>query len=129
GRRAGGDDVAGSQRDAGGQRLDQRRYVEDERARVGVLAQFPIDPAAHRRVGEIDFFAADRERPHGAEAVLRLADQPLLVPTLQVTGGDVVDDGVAPDVLQRPGARDGAATTADDDRKFRLVVDGLGDGR
>ena len=46
-RRAGGDHVAGVERDAARAGLDQRRDVEDHVARVAVLAQLAVDPAAH----------------------------------------------------------------------------------
>ena len=101
GRRAGGDDVARLQRDAGGERLDDGRNVEDQQRSIGVLAQLAVDAAADRRVGQMSISSA-RHRPgaHRAEGVLRLADQPLAVAALQVAGGHVVDDGVAPDVVE-----------------------------
>ena len=50
---------------------------------------------------EIDLVPGHRPGPHRAESVLRLADQPLAVAALQVARGYVVDDGVAPDVIER----------------------------
>ena len=63
----------------------------------------------------------------GAEGVEALGAAPLAVGLLKVAGGDVVDDGVAADV----GAdvfvgAEFAATAADDDGEFALVVDALG---
>jgi hypothetical protein len=52
--------------------------------------------------------ADDRVGAHRAVRVQRLADGPLLVPGLQVAGGDVVDDGVAPDVAKASLRRDAA---------------------
>ena len=45
GRRAGRDEVAGLKRQPGRDRRDERRDVEDEVARVRVLAQLAVDPA------------------------------------------------------------------------------------
>ena len=53
-RRAGGDDVAGIERDAARAGLDQRRDVEDHVAGAAVLAQLAVDPAAHARVAAVE---------------------------------------------------------------------------
>ena len=50
---------------------------------------------------QVDFVARHGPGAHRAERVLRLADQPLAVETLQVARGHVVDDRVAPDVSER----------------------------
>ena len=75
--RAGGDDVARAQRDPRGDGLDQPRDVEDEVARADVLAQLAVHEAAHARVRGVHLVGAHQPGPHRAEAVERLADQPL----------------------------------------------------
>src|SRR5688572_30586849 len=58
----GGDDVAGDERHAGGDRFDERGNVEDEIARGRVLAQLPVESAAHARVGPIEVVTCDDPR-------------------------------------------------------------------
>lgn len=93
---------------------------------VAVLAQFIIDPQADGRVSEIQQVARDGYRPHRTEAVLRLAEQPLLVRLLHVARGDIVDDGVAPHVVHGVADAYGAPFAADDDGEFRFVIELLG---
>ena len=61
-----------------------------------LLAEFAVDEAGDDRVGDVDLVARHRKRPHRAERVLRLADQPLAVAALQVTRRHVVDDACSP---------------------------------
>ena len=66
---------------------------------LGILAQVFVDEATDAGGLDVDLVLRHRPRPHRAEGVLRLADQPLAVATLHVARGHIVDDGVAPDVL------------------------------
>ena len=68
--------------------------------RVGALPELAVDPALDPGVLEVDLVAGHRPRTHRTERVLRLTDQPLAVETLQVARGHVVDDRVAPDVIE-----------------------------
>jgi hypothetical protein len=63
--------------DARGNRLDQRRNVEDEVAGIGILPKFVVDPAADREVRSVDLIRGDQPRTHGAEAVERFTEEPL----------------------------------------------------
>ena len=111
------------QRHPGRDRRDDRRDVEDQQAGIGALADIAVDEAADRRVGDVDLVLAHGKRPHRTEGVLRLGDQPLAVAALQIARGDVVDDGIAPDMVEGILRLDAAAGLADDDGEFRLVVD------
>ena len=109
----------------------KRRDVEDHVARRRVLAQLGLgagrrDPAAHARVARIELVGGHDPRPHRAEGVAVLAEHPLLVAHLHVARADVVEHGVAADMVHRPRARDVAPTAADHHRQFALVVDLLG---
>jgi hypothetical protein len=53
GRRPGGDDVAGLQRELLGQEGDDRRDVEDQRVGVAVLAELAVDPGPDAEVARI----------------------------------------------------------------------------
>src|SRR5438128_653217 len=54
-RRAGGDDVAGLQRDALRQRRDDGRDVEDEQRYAGILAQILVDETPDTSGRQIEF--------------------------------------------------------------------------
>jgi hypothetical protein len=113
------------ERDAGRNRLDQRRDAEDEVACRCFLPQFAVHPQADAGVASVDLVRAHDPRPHRAEGVERLADQELLVTLLQVARGYVVEARVPEHVVER--ARGGNATpaAADDDHELGFVVDGL----
>ena len=126
-RRAGGDDVARVERDAGRDGRDQGRDVEDQVLGRRVLAQLVVDPAAHAGVRAVELVGAGEPRPHRREGVERLAQKPLLVAALQVARRHVVDDGVAPDMLHGARRSDGGAGLADHDRELGFVVDRRGE--
>ena len=123
GRRAGGDHVAGKERDAARAGLDQGRDVVDQVLGRAVLAKRAVDPAADPRRAAVELVGGDDPRTHRAEGVEALAEVPLLMAHLHVTRGDVVDDRVAEDMVHRPRARDVAAAAPDHDRELGFVVD------
>src|SRR6185295_16423924 len=98
-------------------------------ARIRALPDVAIDETADAGVGKVDLVAGHGPWPHRAERVLRFRDQPLAMARLQVAGGDVVDDGVAPDMLHGLFPADCPPRLADDDGEFRLVVDRCRYGR
>src|SRR5262245_3934396 len=123
-RRAGGDDVAGEQGHGEGEDLDALVDGEDHLACVARLPHLPVH--AHHdvealRVGQ--FVGRHQHGAHGAEGVEGFALEPLGVPLLQVARGDVVDDGVAEDVLEGVGAADVVSARPDDRGQFHLVVE------
>ena len=75
-----------------------------------------------QRRGEGDLVGGDDAGAHGGKAVQALAEVPLLVAGLQVPGGDVVDDGVAEDVLGGLFRRHVPGVLAQDHRQFHLIV-------
>ena len=124
-RGAGGDDVAREEGHAVGEGRDEFRNGEDEVGGGAFLTEAAID---FRVDGEGERPVADHDgRAHRAEGVEALAAEPLEVLFLQVSGGDVIDDGVAIDVLHRVFFRDIRASLADDDAELAFVVDFLGD--
>src|SRR5687768_4465441 len=116
------DDVARHERNPGRDRFDQRGDAEDEIASMRVLPQLLVHPAADARVRAVELVGGDQPRPHRAERVDRLAEQPLLVAALNVARRDVVEDRVAENVLHRARGADAAAALTDHDRELRLVV-------
>ena len=69
------------------------------------------------------------DRTHRAKRVSGLADEELLVVSLFLASGNVVDDGVAPDVGHGVVLVDfERGLVADDDADFAFVVEGLGEG-
>ena len=73
------------------------------------------------RVG--DLVGRHQDRAHRAEGVERLAAGPLAVPELEVARRDVVEAGVAEDVVERVGGCYPARRAPDDDGELRFVVD------
>ena len=124
-RGAGRDDVAREEGHAVGEGRDKLRDGEDEVGGGAFLTQAAID---FRVDGEGERPVTDHDgRTHRAEDVEVLAAEPLEVLLLEVSGGDVIDDGVAIDVLHRIFFRDVRASFADDDTELAFVVDFLGD--
>ena len=122
---AGRDDVARKEGHAVGEGRDELRDGEDEVGGGAFLAQAAID---FRVDGEGERPVTDHDgRAHRAEGVEALAAEPLEVLLLEVSGGDVIDDGVAIDVLHRIFFCDVRASFADDDAELAFVVDFLGD--
>jgi hypothetical protein len=58
----------------------------------------------------------------GGVGVQALPEEPLFVVLLEVAGGDVVEDGVTPDMVERIGLADSAPALADDDAEFGFVI-------
>lgn len=122
---AGRDDVAREESHAVGESRDEFRNGEDEVGGGAFLTEAAID---FRVDGEGERPVTDHDgRAHRAEGVEALAAEPLEVLFLQVSGGDVIDDGVSIDVLHRIFFRDVRASLADDDAELAFVVDFLGD--
>ena len=99
---------------------------KDQLVGHGVLPQLPVDPGADglgRGLGK--FVAGHEAGAHGGEAVQALAEVPLLVAGLQVPGGDVVDDGVAKDIVIGIFFPDVLRVPAQDDGQLRLIVQAI----
>ena len=90
----------GCRRDAGGQGLDDGRNVEDQQAGIRALPELAIDVAARSACRRGRSRRASPPTAHRTERVLRFADQPLAIACLQVARRHVVDDGVAPDMIE-----------------------------
>lgn len=109
---------------------------EEELVGDRVLPQLPVDVGADgqgRGLGEL--VSGHQAGAHGGEPVQPLAEVPLLVPRLEVPGGDVVDDGVPKDVVEGVGLRHVLGVPAQDHRQLGLIVQAVhqvevaGDGR
>ena len=91
-----------------------------------MLQHFAVDGEADGElVGVGDFVGGDdggAERAEGGEA---FAHGPLRGSELHVARADIVDDGVAVDVIAPSGGGDAVAALADDEGEFGLIV-GLG---
>ena len=96
---------------------------------VCALSQLAIYAAFNIERSRIDLVSRHDPWPHRAEGVERLSGEPLLVIALSIAGRDVVDDRVAPDVIEGAGRQDVSPALADDHRELRFVVDRRGDVR
>ncbi len=95
--------------------------AKDQVTGVAVLPALAVQVAFHReviRVGNLGF----NPGPQGREGVEALGAGELAVLFLQIPGGDVVDAGVAQDVVPEVRFLDVPGGLADDHRQFRLVV-------
>ena len=100
GRCAGRHDIARQQRRDGRKIFNELRDFEDQLAGIGVLQHFAVDGEADVEcVGIGDFVGGDDGWPERAEGGEALAHRPLGARKLHVAGADVVDDGVAVDVI------------------------------
>ena len=70
-----------------------------------------------------DLVGRDQGRAHRTERVERLAARPLAVPELEVARRDIVEAGVAEDVVERVGLADTARRPPDDHGELGLVID------
>ena len=123
-RRAGRDDVAGLQRERHRAVADDLGDAEVHLRGARVLEDLVVDPALdleRLRIG--DLVGRHEGRAHRAEGVERLATRPLAVAELEVARRDVVEGGVAEDVLEGVGGRHAAGGSSDDDGELGLVVD------
>ena len=101
-------------------RRDAEEHVGRRRPLHDLAVHEALDPQ-RLRVGHL--VGSDQRRAHRAERVERLAAGPLAVAELEVPGGDVVEAGVAEDVVERLGLGDPARRPPDDDGELRLEVD------
>lgn len=121
--RAGGNDVAGFESEDAGQELDEFGNLEDEFAGVGILQRFAADFELNIEVVGIgDLIGGNDPWAHRGECIEGLAHQPLRGSALVIAGADVVDDGVAEDVLRPVGGGDLAASFADNKSEFSFVI-------
>src|SRR6185369_10867929 len=123
-RRAGRDEVAGPERHEAAAVRDELGDAEDHRARRSVLAALAVDVEPHREVLRVlDLVGGHHPRADRAERVAALALVPRAAALeLVLALGDVVDDAVAGDELQRVGLVDVARLLADDDAELDLPV-------
>ena len=99
--RSGGDDVARLERERLRAVADDLGDREEHLRCAGVLADLAIDGAADAQPLRIaDLVGGHEDRAHRAERVERLAADPLTVAELQVARRDVVQAGVAEDVVE-----------------------------
>ena len=118
--RAGGDDVAGLEGHTVGEDGNQFRDRENEVGGGAFLAEMVI----HLRInGEWHRPVADHDGgAHGAEGIETLAAEPLEMFFLQISSGDIVDDGVAIHIFHGIFFGYIDAGLADDDAQLAFVV-------
>ena len=106
------------------------RDAEDQVGGRGLLHLLAVerqrDPDRVVRPGLV---GRDQRRPAGGGAVEDLAGHPLRGGELQVAGGEVVEQRVAGDVVERVGLGDVLGAPADDEGDLGLVVDLAAVGR
>src|SRR3954447_22634103 len=90
--RAGGDAVAGLQRQLLGQKRDDGRHVKDQVVGVAVLAKLAVDPGPDAQVGRVRELINQRDgRAERRRSVEVLAENdPAILAKLEIAGTDVV---------------------------------------
>ena len=127
--RAGNDDVAGQQRQDGGDVGDQLRDGGDHQLGRGVLHHLPVEPRLQCQLGGVgDFIRRDEPRAEAAGAGEVLAGKELAGMALPVADAALVVAGIARHVVQRLRRRDAAAPGADHHRQLTLEVELVRDG-
>ena len=97
---------------------------EDKVAGVGLLLDFTIQACFQREVRRVKLGL--NTRPDRGKGIKTLGPGPLLVPGLEVAGGNIIKAGVAQDVVERlfPGYT--AGPVFDNNAQFTFIVDLLG---
>lgn len=126
--RAGRDHIARFEGDGLRNVMDQVVHLEDHHLRIRRLHHFAVQNALdieHLRIG--DFIGGRDEGADRRKAVEAFAAHPLAIGELQVAGRNVIQAGIAEDILQRVRLCDFARAAADDHGQFGLEVDLLAD--
>src|SRR5262249_37282268 len=84
---------------------------------AAVQSQFNVEPICITQC-----VACHQVRAHRYEGVERLRPQPLTIGELQVARGDIIDDGVAGNIIERTADRNLSSTAADDNAQLGFVV-------
>ena len=98
-------------------------------AKVGILTQFAVDGGGDVGSTEIgDLVRGDNHRAHRHEGVevlaeIGLASAALSFRELDGPGADIVEDGVAEDMVERVRLAHVLRSPADDHPEFHLIVD------
>src|SRR5436190_17090873 len=126
--RAGGEHVAGLERDVAREVLEDRRQLPDLVARVDAHALLAIDRAHHPQVvWVLDLLHGDDLGTQRAEAGDVLAGPEARArgdfALLRVAVGEVVEDGDAGDVIEGRGLLHAERALADDEDQLRLVIE------
>src|SRR3546814_20967128 len=88
---AGRNDIAGVKCDSARAGFDKGGQVKNKVLCLTILPKLVVDPATHSSIGRIEGVGRDQQRPHGAEGFERLAQIPLLVPTMAITCRDILE--------------------------------------
>src|SRR5580692_6314152 len=118
-----GDDVAWEQRHSLRKLGDDARDGKDHLARVAVLLFDAIAMKGKReRLRVAHLIGSDDPGPDRTGRIQTLALEPLTVLALKVSGGDVVESGVAEYDMERLVLRDVLALGPDDDGELRFKI-------
>ncbi len=121
---SGRDEVAGLEGHEGRDVAEEFRNGKDEVGGRAGLAQLAVEVRGEGDGGGDGVELVGNDGAGGAEGVPALASGPLAVGFLDVAGGDVVDEGVAADVIVGVvGWGEVAAGASDDDRELAFEVD------
>jgi hypothetical protein len=108
------------------QRLDKISNVENELIGCGTLSFLAVDESFNLKdLGEM--FFRDSNGAHRTKGVWTFAYIELLVISLAFSCSHVVDNGIAPNVIQSVFLLDAEAWLADNDTYFAFVVGGFGE--
>src|SRR6266481_4046098 len=115
--------VAGLERKGGGQKCDHLRNLVDEFRGVAVLPRLFVDPCADaKHVGVRDLVRSSQPRTYGAMGIEGFSHRRGRRQALPVAHAHVVAHDIAGDHLIRAFGRYVAATRANHDAQFALIV-------
>lgn len=123
-----GDHITRQKRHARGELFNDRGHVEDHGVGVVALALLTVDIQFQRQVVRVvDGACVDDHRPERATGIQAFALEPLAMQSLEVTGRDIVEDGVAKNMLVGSRGRNVSSPFTDDDGQFDFVVKTVGE--
>ena len=123
GRRSGRDDGPSLERHALREHGNDLSDARDQVSCVGVLAHLAVHEAADPYFGrEGELVGSHNARPHRREPVQTLAKIPLLMPCLQISCADIVDDRVAENIVRHIFFAHLKGVLPDDHAQLALVI-------
>src|SRR5579863_456376 len=128
--RAGRNQCPGFQRKDRRKHLDQLETIEDQIARVRMLAQLAVDEGLEfERMRVAQLVGGDDPRSDRPVGIERLAERHGRRTPLPITHADIVDDEIPRDHLARAVAWHMTASAADNESQLALVVERFGGAR
>ena len=95
-------------------------YSKNHQSGIAVLPQFPVNPGLNGELWRIgNGIYSSNARPHGQESIQTLSKIVLFVCSLDITGADIINNGIAKQILLYLFRRNVFGFFADNDQNGR----------